>query len=99
MGHTEVVNLVRAAPPMVELVVGRVLEAPRPPIEAHMLPDICLKGKQEPLGKDRPPLRHYIKKHPWHVGSESAILLSLKSPQILHYELLLCSSSNPQVWY
>uniref|UniRef100_A0A3Q1IRF2 Tyrosine-protein phosphatase non-receptor type 13 n=1 Tax=Anabas testudineus TaxID=64144 RepID=A0A3Q1IRF2_ANATE len=50
MGHTEVVNLVRAAPRMVDLVVGRVLEAPKPPIEAHLLPDICFKGKQEPLG-------------------------------------------------
>ncbi|KAG7241129.1 hypothetical protein INR49_025872 [Caranx melampygus] len=42
MGHTEVVNLVRAAPRVVDLVVGRVLEAPKPPIEAHLLPDICL---------------------------------------------------------
>eukprot|EP00064_Thunnus_orientalis_P004509 superscaffoldBa00000410_g4521 len=50
MGHTEVVNLVRAAPRMVDLVVGRVLEAPKPPIEAHLLPDISFKGSQEPLG-------------------------------------------------
>uniref|UniRef100_A0A3B4XBW9 Tyrosine-protein phosphatase non-receptor type 13 n=1 Tax=Seriola lalandi dorsalis TaxID=1841481 RepID=A0A3B4XBW9_SERLL len=50
MGHTEVVNLVRAAPRVVDLVVGRVLEAPKPPIEAHLLPDICFKGNQEPLG-------------------------------------------------
>ncbi|KAM7368864.1 hypothetical protein PAMP_013169 [Pampus punctatissimus] len=50
MGHTEVVNLVRAAPRMVDLVVGRVLEAPKPPIEAHQLPDISFKGNQEPLG-------------------------------------------------
>lgn len=51
MGHTEVVNLVRAAPRMVDLVVGRVLEAPKPSIEAHLLPDISFKGNQEPLGK------------------------------------------------
>lgn len=51
MGHTEVVNLVRTAPRVVDLVVGRVLEAPKPPIEAHMLPDICFKGSQKPLGK------------------------------------------------
>lgn len=51
MGHTEVVNLVRAAPRVVDLVVGRVLEAPKPPIEAHLLPDICFKGSQTPLGK------------------------------------------------
>uniref|UniRef100_A0A8C9YWP3 Tyrosine-protein phosphatase non-receptor type 20 n=1 Tax=Sander lucioperca TaxID=283035 RepID=A0A8C9YWP3_SANLU len=50
MGHTEVVNLVRAAPCVVDLVVGRVLEAPKPPIEAHLLPDIGFKGSQEPLG-------------------------------------------------
>lgn len=51
MGHTEVVNLVRAAPRVVDLVVGRVLEAPKPPVEAHLLPDICFKGHQKPLGK------------------------------------------------
>ncbi|KAM3599920.1 uncharacterized protein V6R79_013813 [Siganus canaliculatus] len=50
MGHTEVVNLVRAAPRVVDLVVGRVLEAPKPPIEAHLLPDISFKSSQEPLG-------------------------------------------------
>ncbi|XP_032395191.1 tyrosine-protein phosphatase non-receptor type 13 isoform X2 [Etheostoma spectabile] len=50
MGHTEVVNLVRAAPCVVDLVVGRVLETPKPPIEAHLLPDISFKGTQEPLG-------------------------------------------------
>lgn len=51
MSHTEVVNLVRAAPRVVDLLVGRVLEAPKPPIEAHLLPDIWLSGNQEPLGK------------------------------------------------
>lgn len=56
MGHTEVVNLVRAAPRMVDLVVGRVLEAPKPSIEAHLLPDISFKGNQEPLGKKEPSL-------------------------------------------
>uniref|UniRef100_A0A669C882 Tyrosine-protein phosphatase non-receptor type 13 n=1 Tax=Oreochromis niloticus TaxID=8128 RepID=A0A669C882_ORENI len=50
MGHTEVVNLVRAAPRVVDLVVGRVLEVPKPPIEAHLLPDIYFKMNQEPLG-------------------------------------------------
>ncbi|XP_047425832.1 tyrosine-protein phosphatase non-receptor type 13 isoform X2 [Mugil cephalus] len=50
MGHTEVVNLVRAAPRVVDLVVGRVLDVPKPPIEAHLLPDICFKSNQEPLG-------------------------------------------------
>ncbi|XP_051794612.1 tyrosine-protein phosphatase non-receptor type 13 isoform X4 [Acanthochromis polyacanthus] len=50
MGHTQVVNLVRAAPRVVDLVVGRILEAPKPPIEAHLLPDIWFKSNQEPLG-------------------------------------------------
>ncbi|CAN9504277.1 unnamed protein product [Ophioblennius macclurei] len=50
MGHTEVVTLVRAAPRVVDLVVGRVLEAPKPPIEAHLLPDIWFKNNQDPLG-------------------------------------------------
>ncbi|XP_040914460.1 tyrosine-protein phosphatase non-receptor type 13 isoform X3 [Toxotes jaculatrix] len=50
MGHTEVVSLVRAAPRVVDLVVGRILEPPKPAIEAHLLPDICFKGNEEPLG-------------------------------------------------
>ncbi|XP_017263263.1 tyrosine-protein phosphatase non-receptor type 13 isoform X2 [Kryptolebias marmoratus] len=50
MSHTEVVSLVRAAPRLVDLIVGRILRAPNPPIEAHLLPDICFKSKQEPLG-------------------------------------------------
>ncbi|XP_064164989.1 tyrosine-protein phosphatase non-receptor type 13 isoform X1 [Anguilla rostrata] len=50
MSHTEVVNLVRAAPRVVDLVVGRVLEVPRPPIEAHLLPDIPFQCQDETLG-------------------------------------------------
>ncbi|KAJ8338954.1 hypothetical protein SKAU_G00357400 [Synaphobranchus kaupii] len=50
LGHTEVVNLVRAAPRVVDLVVGRVLEVPKPPIEAHLLPDIPLQCQDETLG-------------------------------------------------
>ncbi|XP_038130998.1 tyrosine-protein phosphatase non-receptor type 13 isoform X2 [Cyprinodon tularosa] len=50
MNHTEVVDLVWAAPPVVDLVVGRILEAPKFPLEAHLLPDICFKNIQEPLG-------------------------------------------------
>lgn len=54
MGHTEVVDLVRAAPRVVDLVVGRVLDAPKPPIEAHLLPDICFKDSQGTLGENQP---------------------------------------------
>ncbi|XP_062411095.1 tyrosine-protein phosphatase non-receptor type 13 isoform X9 [Sardina pilchardus] len=50
MGHTEVVNLVRAAPRVVDLVVGRVLEAPKPPFEAHLLPDITYQCQEDSLG-------------------------------------------------
>nr|XP_023684421.1 tyrosine-protein phosphatase non-receptor type 13 isoform X2 [Paramormyrops kingsleyae] len=50
MSHTQVVNLVRAAPKVVDLVVGRVLEIPKPPIEAHLLPDIPFQCQAENLG-------------------------------------------------
>ncbi|XP_061732538.1 tyrosine-protein phosphatase non-receptor type 13 isoform X1 [Nerophis ophidion] len=50
MGHTEVVDLVRAAPRVVDLVVGRTLDAPKPPIDAHLLPDISFKDTPKPLG-------------------------------------------------
>lgn len=53
MNHTEVVNLVRAAPKVVDLVVGRVLEQPKPPIEAHLLPDITFQCYDESLGNER----------------------------------------------
>lgn len=50
MSHTQVVNLVRAAPKVVDLVVGRVLDIPKPPIEAHLLPDIPFQCQAEKLG-------------------------------------------------
>ncbi|XP_057674167.1 tyrosine-protein phosphatase non-receptor type 13 isoform X2 [Corythoichthys intestinalis] len=50
MGHTEVVDLVRAEPRLVELVVGRVLDGPKQYIDAHLLPDICFKDSNRPLG-------------------------------------------------
>ncbi|TSK72179.1 Tyrosine-protein phosphatase non-receptor type 13 [Bagarius yarrelli] len=50
MSHTEVVNLVRAAPRVVDLVVGRVLESPKTPIEAHLLPDITFQCPTDSLG-------------------------------------------------
>uniref|UniRef100_A0A8C2J718 Protein tyrosine phosphatase non-receptor type 13 n=1 Tax=Cyprinus carpio TaxID=7962 RepID=A0A8C2J718_CYPCA len=50
MNHTEVVNLVRAAPKVVDLVVGRILEPPKPPAEAHLLPDIIFQCHDESLG-------------------------------------------------
>ncbi|XP_017347794.1 tyrosine-protein phosphatase non-receptor type 13 isoform X2 [Ictalurus punctatus] len=50
MSHTEVVNLVRAAPRVVDLVVGRVLESLKPPIDAHLLPDITFQCPTDSLG-------------------------------------------------
>ncbi|XP_058270712.1 tyrosine-protein phosphatase non-receptor type 13 isoform X5 [Hemibagrus wyckioides] len=50
MSHTDVVNFVRASPRVVDLVVGRVLEAPKPPIEAHLLPDITFHCPTDSLG-------------------------------------------------
>ncbi|XP_060791346.1 tyrosine-protein phosphatase non-receptor type 13 isoform X2 [Neoarius graeffei] len=50
MSHTEVVNLVRAAPRVVDLVVGRVLEPPKPPVDAHLLPDITFQCPTDSLG-------------------------------------------------
>uniref|UniRef100_A0A3Q2Q9T7 Protein tyrosine phosphatase non-receptor type 13 n=1 Tax=Fundulus heteroclitus TaxID=8078 RepID=A0A3Q2Q9T7_FUNHE len=45
MNHSEVVDLVRSAPQVVDLVVGRIVEAPKFPVEAHLLPDISFKNK------------------------------------------------------
>ncbi|XP_066566845.1 tyrosine-protein phosphatase non-receptor type 13 isoform X2 [Amia ocellicauda] len=50
MSHTEVVNVVRAAPKVVDLVVGRVLEIPKSPIEPHRLQDITFQCHEEILG-------------------------------------------------
>ncbi|XP_019738405.1 tyrosine-protein phosphatase non-receptor type 13 isoform X3 [Hippocampus comes] len=50
MGHTQVVELVRAEPRLVDLVVGRVLDDSKPYIDAHLLPDICFRDLHKPLG-------------------------------------------------
>ncbi|XP_006885384.1 PREDICTED: tyrosine-protein phosphatase non-receptor type 13 [Elephantulus edwardii] len=50
MTHTDAVNLLRAAPKMVRLVVGRVLDVPRMPVLPHLLPDITLTCNKEELG-------------------------------------------------
>ncbi|XP_063105453.1 tyrosine-protein phosphatase non-receptor type 13 isoform X3 [Cavia porcellus] len=48
--HTDVVNLLRAAPKTVRLVLGRVLELSRMPVLPHLLPDIILTCNKEELG-------------------------------------------------
>ncbi|XP_062963698.1 tyrosine-protein phosphatase non-receptor type 13 isoform X1 [Cynocephalus volans] len=50
MTHTDAVNLLRAAPKTVRLVLGRVLELPRMPVLPHLLPDITLMCSKGELG-------------------------------------------------
>ncbi|XP_069834319.1 tyrosine-protein phosphatase non-receptor type 13 isoform X1 [Dendropsophus ebraccatus] len=50
MSHTEAVNLLRAAPKTVRLVLGRVLEIPKPQVPSHLLPDIMLPCNKGILG-------------------------------------------------
>ncbi|XP_044159756.1 tyrosine-protein phosphatase non-receptor type 13 isoform X6 [Bufo gargarizans] len=50
MSHTEAVNLLRAAPKTVRLVLGRVLEIPKPQVPSHLLPDITLPCNKGILG-------------------------------------------------
>ncbi|XP_008265860.2 tyrosine-protein phosphatase non-receptor type 13 isoform X8 [Oryctolagus cuniculus] len=50
MTHTDAVNLLRAAPKTVRLVLGRILELPRMPVLPHLLPDITLTCNKEDLG-------------------------------------------------
>ncbi|KAL1790940.1 tyrosine-protein phosphatase non-receptor type 13 isoform X10 [Sigmodon hispidus] len=50
MTHTDAVNLLRAAPKTVRLVLGRILELPRMPVFPHLLPDITVTCHEEELG-------------------------------------------------
>ncbi|XP_041497963.1 tyrosine-protein phosphatase non-receptor type 13 isoform X1 [Microtus oregoni] len=50
MTHTDAVNLLRAAPKTVRLVLGRILELPRMPVFPHLLPDITITCHGEELG-------------------------------------------------
>ncbi|XP_044285244.1 tyrosine-protein phosphatase non-receptor type 13 isoform X10 [Varanus komodoensis] len=50
MSHTDAVSFLRAAPKMVRLVLGRVLELPKIPVMPHLLPDIVLTCHKEDLG-------------------------------------------------
>lgn len=52
MTHTDAVNLLRAAPKTVRLVLGRILELPRMPVFPHLLPDITVTCHGEELGKE-----------------------------------------------
>lgn len=89
MTHTEVVNLVRAAPRAVDLMVGRVLELPKPPIEAHLLPDITFQCPSDSLGlvldggRDSDLGVLYVKDIV--PGSAAASEGSLKQLDLIHY--------------
>ncbi|XP_040603477.1 LOW QUALITY PROTEIN: tyrosine-protein phosphatase non-receptor type 13 [Mesocricetus auratus] len=50
MTHTDAVNLLRAAPKVVRLVLGRILELPRMPVFPHLLPDITVTRHEGELG-------------------------------------------------
>ncbi|CAH6881685.1 Ptpn13 [Phodopus roborovskii] len=50
MTHTDAVNLLRAAPKVVRLVLGRILELPKMPVFPHLLPDITVTRHEEELG-------------------------------------------------
>ncbi|XP_036056657.1 tyrosine-protein phosphatase non-receptor type 13 isoform X2 [Onychomys torridus] len=50
MTHTDAVNLLRASPKTVRLVLGRILELPRMPVFPHLLPDITVTCRDEELG-------------------------------------------------
>ncbi|XP_053559355.1 tyrosine-protein phosphatase non-receptor type 13 isoform X2 [Bombina bombina] len=50
MSHTEAVNLLRAAPKTVRLVLGRVLEIPKPQVPSHLLPEITLSCSKREMG-------------------------------------------------
>ncbi|KAI4881467.1 hypothetical protein NFI96_012213 [Prochilodus magdalenae] len=89
MSHTEVVNLVRAAPRVVDLVVGRILEPSKPPIEAHLLPDITFLCPSDSLGlvldggRDSDLGVLYVKDIV--PGSAAASEGSLKQLDLIHY--------------
>ncbi|XP_078532408.1 tyrosine-protein phosphatase non-receptor type 13 isoform X3 [Lissotriton helveticus] len=50
MSHTEAVNLLRAAPKTVRLLLRRILELPKAPVMPQMLPDITLMCNKHELG-------------------------------------------------
>lgn len=60
MTHTDAVNLLRAAPKIVRLVLGRILELPRIPVFPHLLPDITVTCHGEELGKKSTSFTQYF---------------------------------------
>ncbi|GAB1289903.1 Tyrosine-protein phosphatase non-receptor type 13 [Apodemus speciosus] len=83
MTHTDAVNLLRAAPKTVRLVLGRILELPRMPVFPHLLPDITVTCHGEELGHGSPHGVVYISD----INPKSAAALngSLQLLDIIHY--------------
>ncbi|XP_018431695.1 PREDICTED: tyrosine-protein phosphatase non-receptor type 13 [Nanorana parkeri] len=86
MSHTEAVNLLRAAPKTVRLVLGRVLEIPKPQVPLHLLSDVtltCHKGLSLSGGPDSPSQVLYIENiKPGSIADQEG---SLKPLDIIHY--------------
>ncbi|XP_075462010.1 tyrosine-protein phosphatase non-receptor type 13 isoform X4 [Ascaphus truei] len=89
VSHTEAVNLLRAAPKTVRIVLGRVLEIPKPQVPSHLLPDITLTCHKGDLGLclsgGRESLSQVIYIEGVKTGSVAAREGSLKPLDILHY--------------
>ncbi|XP_048220229.1 tyrosine-protein phosphatase non-receptor type 13 isoform X6 [Perognathus longimembris pacificus] len=89
MTHTDAVNLLRAAPKIVRIVVGRVLELPRLPVLPHLLPDITLTCNKEKLGFSlsggHNSLHQVIYIGDINPGSVAAIEGNLQLLDIIHY--------------
>ncbi|KAM5282591.1 tyrosine-protein phosphatase non-receptor type 13 isoform 14-T14 [Hipposideros larvatus] len=89
MTHTDAVNLLRAAPKTVRIVLGRVLELPRMPVLPHLLPDITLTCKKEELGftlsGGHDSLHHVVYISDINPRSVAAIEGNLQLLDIIHY--------------
>ncbi|KAG8504316.1 LOW QUALITY PROTEIN: Tyrosine-protein phosphatase non-receptor type 13, partial [Galemys pyrenaicus] len=89
MTHTDAVNLLRAAPKTVRLVLGRILELPRMPVLPHLLPDITLMCKNEELGFSLSggldSLHQVVYISDINPGSVAAIEGNLQLLDIIHY--------------
>uniref|UniRef100_A0A8C4SMY3 Tyrosine-protein phosphatase non-receptor type 20 n=2 Tax=Erpetoichthys calabaricus TaxID=27687 RepID=A0A8C4SMY3_ERPCA len=89
MTHTNAVSLLRAAPKVVDLVVGRVLEIPKLHLEPHMLQDIRFECHEEELGltlgggSDSPYKVVYVADI--RPGSPASMEGSLKHLDIIHF--------------
>ncbi|OBS57859.1 hypothetical protein A6R68_11022, partial [Neotoma lepida] len=83
MTHTDAVNLLRAAPKTVRLVLGRILELPRMPVFPHLLPDITITCRDEELGHGSPHKVVYISDI--NPRSAAAVEGNLQLLDIIHY--------------